>query len=117
MLEDPGLQRVTIRRLDENAYKLLWSVHHVILDGWSGAMLITQIMSDYHQSIESKVPPVLLSPSLSHYHQYRKLHEFSSRNQLFWKRYLKDFSQPTLLEGEKNDQSEFYSNHIKISAL
>ncbi|MGY3617881.1 amino acid adenylation domain-containing protein [Bradyrhizobium sp. USDA 10063] len=39
----PPLQRVRLIRLDDNRYWLIWTHHHIFLDGWSSARLIAEV--------------------------------------------------------------------------
>jgi amino acid adenylation domain-containing protein len=57
----PPLARLALFRLDEHAYQLVWSVHHVLVDGWCLALLLHEIL-DVYQAIcrgqELTLPPV-----------------------------------------------------------
>ncbi|MCA1453648.1 amino acid adenylation domain-containing protein [Bradyrhizobium sp. BRP22] len=40
----PPLQRVRLIRVDDNRYWLIWTHHHIFLDGWSSARLIAEVL-------------------------------------------------------------------------
>ncbi|MDR3398634.1 MAG: amino acid adenylation domain-containing protein [Pandoraea sp.] len=41
------LQRVALVRVGDDAWQLIWTLHHVLLDGWSSAQLIGEILQAY----------------------------------------------------------------------
>ena len=41
------LARVAIIRLTDTSVRVLWSVHHIVMDGWSGAELLADVVADY----------------------------------------------------------------------
>ena len=43
-LSRPPLQRVRLIRLDEDRHWLIWTHHHILLDGWSSARLIAEVL-------------------------------------------------------------------------
>ena len=43
-LSQAPLQRVRLIRLDESRYWLIWTHHHILLDGWSSARLVAEIL-------------------------------------------------------------------------
>lgn len=42
-----GLWRIYLFRLSDNEYTMLWVCHHAILDGWSNAVLLTELTNTY----------------------------------------------------------------------
>ncbi|WP_196137574.1 non-ribosomal peptide synthetase [Aliikangiella sp. G2MR2-5] len=51
---NPPLMRFRLFRLAENSYRLLWSHHHVLWDGWCNSLIYNEVISIYHelQSLE-----------------------------------------------------------------
>ena len=47
MLSKGPLLKVICVKYDENLYKIIWTVHHIILDGWSLAILFSDFMHYY----------------------------------------------------------------------
>ncbi len=45
--DDAPLMRINLVKLNPNKYKLLWTFHHILLDGWSVARLITELRQLY----------------------------------------------------------------------
>jgi len=46
-LEQAPLMRVALFQLQDDHYQMLWSRHHLLLDGWSSARLIQEVMTAY----------------------------------------------------------------------
>ncbi|MEO3776708.1 amino acid adenylation domain-containing protein [Micromonospora sp. B11E3] len=46
-LEEPPLWRLHVARLDEASYQIVWSLHYIILDGWSQAIILREVESYY----------------------------------------------------------------------
>ncbi|WP_323118191.1 non-ribosomal peptide synthetase [Burkholderia alba] len=45
----PPLMRVTLIRVAEREWRLVWTRHHLLLDGWSTARLFADVLRDYAQ--------------------------------------------------------------------
>lgn len=46
-LREAPLMRVTLLRLDEDRYRMIWTHHHLILDGWSLQLLMKELLQRY----------------------------------------------------------------------
>ncbi|MET0339804.1 MAG: amino acid adenylation domain-containing protein, partial [Polyangiales bacterium] len=46
-LARPSLQRVLLVQRGDGAHQLIWTFHHVLLDGWSSAKLIEEVLARY----------------------------------------------------------------------
>ncbi|KTT12968.1 hypothetical protein NS2R_06930 [Pseudomonas oryzihabitans] len=46
-LFQPPLQRLALVRLDEQRYRLIWTCHHLLLDGWSSSRLLGEVLAHY----------------------------------------------------------------------
>ena len=97
--------RLTVIRTD-NGYRLLWSFHHLLLDGWSVAILWRQIQAELRGGGEGT--PTYGLP-------YRAYVSWQRRQNLeaaeeFWRTMLAGISAPTPLAieqaGDSSTQSE-----------
>ena len=48
------LLRLAFLRLDEDAYRFIWSAHHLILDGWSNPILLFEVFGLYEARINGR---------------------------------------------------------------
>ncbi|SHF43864.1 non-ribosomal peptide synthase domain TIGR01720/amino acid adenylation domain-containing protein, partial [Seinonella peptonophila] len=62
-LDQPGLTRLHFIQIDEDHYRLLWTYHHLLLDGWSMSLVLNQVWKNYLRradgasiEIEKEVP-------------------------------------------------------------
>ncbi|WJK47548.1 amino acid adenylation domain-containing protein [Chitinophagaceae bacterium DXS] len=95
-VESAPLMRMCLINLGAGRYYMLWTVHHLILDGWSTSILMEEFMKFYEQlssgmAIEEKPE--------DRYEDY--IHYLESRDQqaeqLYWRQYLENTAQHTQL--------------------
>jgi amino acid adenylation domain-containing protein/non-ribosomal peptide synthase protein (TIGR01720 family)/FkbM family methyltransferase len=55
------LMRLALLRLDDHSYHLLWSYHHLILDGWSFSRLIVEAFT-FYEALRRGETPTLEEP-------------------------------------------------------
>ncbi|MBK5009636.1 amino acid adenylation domain-containing protein, partial [Pseudomonas sp. S60] len=46
-LSQAPLQRLVLVRLDEQRYQLIWTSHHILMDGWSQSRLFGEVLQHY----------------------------------------------------------------------
>ncbi|GAA2709872.1 non-ribosomal peptide synthetase [Micromonospora olivasterospora] len=46
-LAEPPLWRLHVARLDEACYQVVWSLHYIVLDGWSQTIILREVESYY----------------------------------------------------------------------
>ncbi|AXA67769.1 non-ribosomal peptide synthetase, partial [Pseudomonas oryzihabitans] len=46
-LARPPLQRLALVRLDGQRYRLVWTCHHLLLDGWSSGRMLGEVLAHY----------------------------------------------------------------------
>ncbi|MFK0314407.1 amino acid adenylation domain-containing protein, partial [Pseudomonas sp. NPDC090233] len=90
-LRHPGLLRLTLVRTDEHRQHLMFTNHHILMDGWSSSQLLGEVMQRYHG--EQPQRPVGRYRDYIQWLQARTAE--SSEN--FWKARLADLQAPTLL--------------------
>lgn len=85
------LQRVTLVRLGGQRYHLIWTHHHLLMDGWSTARQIEEIFAHYL----GEEP----APAARPYRDYIAWLRRQDRNasERFWKEILGGLDEPTLL--------------------
>lgn len=108
--EKAPLFRVHLISLPNNATKLLISIHHILLDGWSVPILLEEVLDAYNML--QKNAKVSFQDSKSYEDYIAWYHSMELENTKdFWKNYLKGFSEATALplrnNIEKSKQSDF----------
>ncbi|MBW4698402.1 MAG: amino acid adenylation domain-containing protein [Aphanocapsa lilacina HA4352-LM1] len=96
VLSQPPLMRLALIRLEEQRYQCLWSKHHLILDGWSTALVLKEALELY-QALHGGLP--LPSAAGSAYRDYIGWLQQQDLKQAedFWRRVLRGFIIPTPL--------------------
>ncbi len=93
-LATPALTRFTLLSRDSQTHKLIWTYHHILLDGWCVAKVIKELFALYDQMICGVQPEPVFSHVYRDYIEWlANQHEREKRP--FWRRYLAGVS-PTL---------------------
>ncbi|HSE16102.1 MAG TPA: amino acid adenylation domain-containing protein, partial [Pyrinomonadaceae bacterium] len=90
------LMRLRVFRLDDNQYRLLWSHHHSLLDGWSIRLVFSEVMQVY-AALSVGISPVL--PPVAEYARYVKwlLGQDKDSAYEYWQTYLANVETVTRL--------------------
>ena len=88
------LIRISILRLGETQYELIWSFHHIIMDGWCIG-IVNQEFWQIYQSLISNVPIRLEEPKA--YGEYIKwlAKQDHEKARQYWQEYLRGFETRT----------------------
>ncbi|HVG17422.1 MAG TPA: amino acid adenylation domain-containing protein, partial [Blastocatellia bacterium] len=111
-LSEAPLMRLALIRLSEDTYKLVWSHHHLLLDGWSIPLLLKEVFAFYEafcQGREARPEPP---------HPFRDYiswlgRQDEARAEAYWRQTLKGFTAPTPLvvdgayEGSRDGEERF----------
>ncbi|MEC0235535.1 amino acid adenylation domain-containing protein [Paenibacillus kribbensis] len=104
------LFRVAVFRLSEHDYRLVWSNHHILIDGWSLGVLMKKLFGNYEKLRSgSPLPPEREKP----YGDYIKWLEMQDKAAAyaFWDGRLEEFGRPTPLPWRKTEaDGEAYRN-------
>ena len=76
--------RLTIAKIQNNHYWMLWSFHHIILDGRSFELVLKDVLSFYDEGLFNKLPPELSFAA------YAKSLNNKEQNQGFWVDHYRD---------------------------
>lgn len=90
------LMRLALFRLEDRRYHLVWSHHHLVLDGWSVPILLGEVMAFYHASVEGR--DLVLDPPRPYvaYIEWLQRQDEAAAEE-YWRRALAGYSgQPTL---------------------
>lgn len=89
-LSEEALLRLTLIKISSDRFILLWSWHHLILDGWSLQLVIADFLKIYHTLVKGNA---IALPSVGQHKEYFTwLDRLDKRQaQEFWRAYLKDY--------------------------
>lgn len=95
-LEVAPLSRITLIRLGAEAAQLIWSFHHILLDGWSVRLVFDEVMERYRAArVDEEAGDA--QPSFETFVSWQRTRN-KSRDEQFWRERLKGFSSPTTPE-------------------
>lgn len=84
--------RLTLLKKAEQQYQLVWTFHHILIDGWCIDILIEELMNYLTNQIVYKELQTTGKPSLVNYHRW--LSQQSTAKALeFWNDYLASYNQ------------------------
>jgi len=88
------LMRLHLIRLEDDLYHFLWIFHHLLLDGWSTPILLTEVFVCYDSFSQGREP---MLPSARPYQDYIRYlqRQDSSQAEAYWRRTLAGFTAPT----------------------
>jgi amino acid adenylation domain-containing protein len=93
------LMRVTLARVAPERHRLLWAMHHGVMDGWSALVVLDEVMRDYGALAGGALlPNVAPAPSFDRFVGWLQAHD-PARDEAFWRRTLAGFAEPTELPG------------------
>nr|WP_315254469.1 amino acid adenylation domain-containing protein [uncultured Flavobacterium sp.] len=93
-LETDLLIRVQLLQLDTNQFILLFSAHHIIMDGLSLEIFIKEFIENYNESASVDALKVnTLKFQFKDYSEWfnKALKDNAVKNELFWKNYLQNY--------------------------
>ena len=89
----PPLMRVNLLQLADDEWQLLWTTHHLCIDGWSWPRLFNEITEIYAASSAGR--PAALESALGYGHYVRWLARKAPASSAYWKEALAGFAAPT----------------------
>ncbi|NRB47204.1 MAG: amino acid adenylation domain-containing protein [Saprospiraceae bacterium] len=108
-LSQPPLLRVSLFKIEEDKYQMVWLYHHILTDGWSIPIMINELLSTYSQLIDGNMPKVAIT-DIDAYEDYIKYLDQIDRDKAksFWQEYLKGVEQGSLLPFVPSGQHRNY---------
>ncbi|MFE6055026.1 amino acid adenylation domain-containing protein [Kitasatospora sp. NPDC056446] len=95
-LDTAPLARVAVIRLTDTSVRLLWSMHHIVMDGWSGAELLAEVAADYARLRDGEAPPARPRVPFRDYLRWLDGQDRAAA-EAYWRGVLGDFTVPTRL--------------------
>ncbi|MHA4812443.1 amino acid adenylation domain-containing protein, partial [Flavitalea flava] len=103
------LMRIGLLRLEEDCYRMLWTHHHMLLDGWSVPVLLEELLTRYEELVTAKktqiptISEILAGEGLAQtedkYEDYIRYIESRDKEKegVYWREYLSGLTEATLL--------------------
>ena len=97
-LNKAPLTRVTLVRLEDTRWHMIWSFHHMVMDGWSVPLVIRQMFNVYESLAAGNAPELIKTRPFSDYIGWLQTQDGDAAEH-FWKTNLQGFIAPTPLPG------------------
>jgi len=110
-LSQPPLMRLTLVQLDDSTHKLIWSFHHLLLDGWSLSLVLKEVFSFYEALLSGHDLSLKRGCPYEDYIAWLQQQDLSEA-EAFWRQTLEGFAAPTpLLVGNGTSVGEAEKEH------
>uniref|UniRef100_UPI0009EC47EB non-ribosomal peptide synthase/polyketide synthase n=1 Tax=Pseudomonas sp. NBRC 111119 TaxID=1661034 RepID=UPI0009EC47EB len=90
-LEQAPLLRLVLVRTDDNRHELIYTSHHILMDGWSNSQLLGEVLQRYQGLL-----PAPVNGRYAHYIEWLQRQD-ALADEGFWRQQLAGLEQPTLL--------------------
>jgi amino acid adenylation domain-containing protein len=98
-LRSAPLTRVTLIRLSARRWRVLWSYHHIILDGWSEPLVLGSVCAAYNAFVEGRLPRAEPSGRYRDFVAWAESADMAVA-QKFWQQQLAGFTDPVLIKDD-----------------
>ncbi|SEL41109.1 non-ribosomal peptide synthetase [Paenibacillus sp. OK003] len=99
-LQQDCLIRMSILRTKHEEYRVIWSFHHILMDGWCMSLVSKEIFENYFAIRENRKPEMTLLTPYSQFIEW--LEQQDNEGAItYWNHYLKGYEGQTKLPGEK----------------
>ncbi|MEW9702943.1 amino acid adenylation domain-containing protein, partial [Paenibacillus sp. SI8] len=114
-LAQDTLLRVSILRTDADVYRIVWSFHHIVMDGWCLSLVAKEVFDIYFAILARKEPEL---PEVLPYSQYIEWLELQDNGEAssYWSGYLAGYEQQSLLPSGKqpNKGTGYVSQRLDV---
>jgi amino acid adenylation domain-containing protein/non-ribosomal peptide synthase protein (TIGR01720 family) len=90
----PPLMRLALMRTGDQSFHLVWSFHHLLLDGWCLPIVFREVLAHYDAFSRGERVHMRAAPAYRDYVEWLARQDLS-RAEPFWRAELKGFSSPT----------------------
>jgi non-ribosomal peptide synthase protein (TIGR01720 family) len=115
-MKQPPLMRLVLFRTADDANLLIWTSHHLLLDGWSLPIVLNDVLTTYASLCSGDEPSLKPARSYRDYITWVKNQDLREA-EIFWRQLLKGFTSPTPL-GTREDQTrdpEYVEQQVQLT--
>jgi amino acid adenylation domain-containing protein len=95
-LSQAPLMRVVLLRLKDDHYRMLWTSHHILLDGWSIPVLMEEFLNTYDALVKGKTPEPYPEDQYEEYIRYLDQRD-KEEEERYWRSSLRNIKHTTFL--------------------
>ena len=101
-LSKAPLLRLALIRMGEQEYQVVWSYHHLLVDGWSAPLIRGDFLAAYDALRSGRSVSLKARPPYRQYINWLQQQDLSGA-EAFWRQALKGFTTPTPIYAEPPD--------------
>lgn len=109
-LSQAPLTRIALFRVAENTYQVVWSHHHLQIDGWSWPLVLKEVSTFYEALCRGEDLRCADSYPFGNYIEWLQRQDLS-KAEAFWRQNLKGFAEPTPLLAAQTARGAIYQEH------
>ncbi|RPK06399.1 Bacitracin synthetase 3 (BA3) [Bacillus subtilis] len=103
-----ALMRVSILRTDDDQARLIWSFHHILMDGWCLPLVTKEVFETYYELLDRRKPEREAVTPYSRYIEWLEDQDHKNAS-AYWQKYLDGYEgQTVLLKEPVLNQAEGY---------
>lgn len=113
LAQDP-LMRIAIFRMEDRKYHLIWSFHHIVMDGWCLSLITKEVFEHYRALQEGRETDLSSAAPYSDYIEWLDLQDHREAKR-YWSGYLDGYKDETRLlhKRTQHEQKDYaYANVI-----
>jgi amino acid adenylation domain-containing protein len=120
-LSKAPLMRLALLQLAEDAYQFIWSLHQLLLDGWSRPLLLQEVFRMYDALCAGREPHLEVRRSYGDYIAWLQQQDLAQAER-FWRQTLRGFTTPTALNVEyaygssSGKEADYAEQTMRLSA-
>jgi hypothetical protein len=97
-LAQPPLLRLAVLRTADDLCRLVWTVHHILLDGWSSSVVLGDLLLAYEAATTGRIPEQPAPRPFADYLDWLAGRD-AAEAETFWRGALAGLGPPALLAG------------------
>ncbi|MGO4292378.1 amino acid adenylation domain-containing protein, partial [Chitinophaga sp. RAB17] len=90
------LMRISLLHLKGDTYRMVWTFHHILFDGWSLPVMVEALLDTYEKLVTGKPVAVAGEDRYEDYIRYQERMDKELEEQ-YWRRYLAGLAEGSLL--------------------
>ena len=93
---EPPLMRITLIRVTDESYRMFWTMHHILLDGWSMPLVLETFLTTYESLLSGQEPVAVKEDQYGDFIKYIADSD-KVQEETYWRNYLHGLEENTLL--------------------
>ncbi|WP_025677282.1 condensation domain-containing protein, partial [Paenibacillus massiliensis] len=113
-LAQDALMRVAILRTREDAYRFVWSFHHIVMDGWCLSLVTNEVFASYFALLANKQPQLAPVSPYSQYIEWLEQQSVQAASD-YWSSYLAGYEEQSRLpQANKQIKAGYQADRLEF---